>query len=93
MWWDLCHIFSTEYAGENFKKSVNIYQRYERKFDAMSFLTHGVYRLYHSIKQNIKHLKSKVLPQSHKAHRMALISDFVALSQTPVYTVRTRILG
>ena len=31
--------------------------------------------------------------QIHKAHRAALISISLALSQTPVYTARPRILG
>jgi len=36
--------------------------------------------------------QSEILP-SHKVHRAVLISVSLALSQTPVYTARTRIRG
>jgi len=37
--------------------------------------------------------KRKVLPELYKAHRAALISVSLALTQTPVYTARPRIQG
>jgi len=41
---------------------------------------------------NVKKKNVKSFP-SHKAHRAALISISLALSQTPVYTARPRIRG